>query len=239
MLSRYIQQTNFPTGKTIALVDESYRCLVAHLGAAEVLPLQSLLSYPHFSSLFESSDIILIESFFLTNRFETVKYIIDLCVKNEKKLICNLGGEYIFKVVPKEIKFLIEHSHIIIGNLKEFIALKNLLGYQCIELMAENLIKNEHFAAKVVIITNGPEPAKCFHGNQMEVFKPTLLPQREIVDTTGAGDAFIGGFLAGLSTAKSIPECMQIGFYSAENILKQRGCSVPKYISRILTELSS
>ncbi|XP_076268419.1 adenosine kinase-like isoform X2 [Rhynchophorus ferrugineus] len=239
VITRYIEQTDLPTGKTIALVDGCYRCLVAHIGAAEVLPLQSLLSCENFPSVFASSDIILIETFFLTNRFETVKYIIELCLKNGKQLVCNLGGEYIFEVAPEEIKFLIKHSHIIIGNLNEFVALKNLLSHQSVEQMAENLIKNENVAVKIIVITNGPEPTKCFHDGQIEIIRPPVLSEEEILDTTGAGDAFIGGFLAGLSCTKSVPECIQIGFYSASHIIKQRGCSIPEYKSTILTELFS
>jgi sugar/nucleoside kinase (ribokinase family) len=44
-----------------------------------------------------------------------------------------------------------------------------------------------------------------------------------VVDTTGAGDAFCGGFLAGLVAGASIPECAAMGTVSASYVVEARG----------------
>jgi adenosine kinase len=52
-----------------------------------------------------------------------------------------------------------------------------------------------------------------------------LAPQ--IVDTNGAGDAFVGGFLAQLSKKKSIEECVKCGNWAATEIIQRSGCTFP------------
>jgi adenosine kinase len=45
----------------------------------------------------------------------------------------------------------------------------------------------------------------------------------DIVDANGAGDAFVGGFLAKLVEGKDIKECVNAGHYSAGVILRVSG----------------
>merc|ERR1719265_1597055 len=48
-----------------------------------------------------------------------------------------------------------------------------------------------------------------------------------IVDTNGAGDAYVGGFLAGLTKGLPIHKCHEAGAYSASMIIQQSGCVCP------------
>jgi adenosine kinase len=55
------------------------------------------------------------------------------------------------------------------------------------------------------------------------------LPNRELlVDTNGAGDAFVGGFLSQLVLEKSIAECVRAGHFAARTIIQRSGCTFPK-----------
>ena len=44
-----------------------------------------------------------------------------------------------------------------------------------------------------------------------------------IVDTNGAGDAFVGGFLAQLAKGKSTKEAIQCGLWAATEIIQVSG----------------
>ena len=56
-----------------------------------------------------------------------------------------------------------------------------------------------------------------------------FVPTRELlVDTNGAGDAFVGGFLAQLVLEKPIAECVRAGHYAARTIIQRSGCTFPK-----------
>ena len=45
----------------------------------------------------------------------------------------------------------------------------------------------------------------------------------QVVDTTGAGDAYAGGFLAGMASGKPLPECGKMGSKAAAEIISQYG----------------
>ena len=47
-----------------------------------------------------------------------------------------------------------------------------------------------------MIITQGSDPVVCAENGTVVEFPAEKLPASKIVDTNGAGDAFVGGFLA-------------------------------------------
>lgn len=61
---------------------------------------------------------------------------------------------------------------------------------------------------ELVVATLGEEGSIAYDGNR---FYTCGIVPCEVVDTLGAGDSFIAGFLKGMSDGKSIVECMQEG----------------------------
>lgn len=49
------------------------------------------------------------------------------------------------------------------------------------------------------------------------------LSPNEVVDTTGAGDSYIGGFLVGYVSGLSLDECMKLGTLIATNVIRNHG----------------
>ena len=74
---------------------------------------------------------------------------------------------------------------------------------------------------KVLVITRGKDGADLYLGGD-SVHIPTV-PEDEIVDPTGVGDAFRGGFLAGYSRGFDWKLCGEIGSLAAVYCLEQRG----------------
>lgn len=74
---------------------------------------------------------------------------------------------------------------------------------------------------KVLVITRGKDGADLYSGGDT-VHIPTV-PEDEVVDPTGVGDAFRGGFLAGYSHGFDWKLCGEIGSLSAVYCLEQRG----------------
>merc|ERR1712166_1200928 len=58
-------------------------------------------------------------------------------------------------------------------------------------------------------------------------FAITALAQDKVVDTNGAGDAYVGGFLAALTKGKAVADCCKAGAYSAGVIVQHSGCTYP------------
>ena len=74
---------------------------------------------------------------------------------------------------------------------------------------------------KVLVITRGKDGADLYAGEDA-VHIPTV-PENEIVDPTGVGDAFRGGFLTGYSRGFDWKLCGEIGSLAAVYCLEQKG----------------
>jgi adenosine kinase len=80
---------------------------------------------------------------------------------------------------------------------------------------------------KVLVITRGKDGADLYSDGD-SVHIPTV-PEDEVVDPTGVGDAFRGGFLAGYSHGFDWKLCGEIGSLSAVYCLEQRGTQNHSY----------
>jgi adenosine kinase len=74
---------------------------------------------------------------------------------------------------------------------------------------------------KVVVVTRGNDGASLYTNG--EEYKIPIVPPNEIVDPTGVGDAFRGGFLAGYSRGLDWKLCGEIGSLAAVYCLEQNG----------------
>ncbi len=74
---------------------------------------------------------------------------------------------------------------------------------------------------EILVITRGKDGADLYSGSD-SVHIPTV-PEDEIVDPTGVGDAFRGGFLAGYSRGLDWKLCGEIGSLAAVYCLEQKG----------------
>jgi Sugar kinases, ribokinase family len=74
---------------------------------------------------------------------------------------------------------------------------------------------------KVVVVTRGKDGATVYSGKK-EQFIPAV-PEERIVDPTGVGDAFRGGFLAGYAHGFDWKLCGEIGSLAAVYCLEQKG----------------
>jgi adenosine kinase len=87
---------------------------------------------------------------------------------------------------------------------------------------------------KVLVITRGKDGADLYLGGDA-VHIPTV-PEDEIVDPTGVGDAFRGGFLAGYSHGFDWKLCGEIGSLAAVYCLEQRGPQSHAYTRKEFVE---
>lgn len=90
--------------------------------------------------------------------------------------------------------------------------------------------------ARTVIITDGPKPIVVVTNMPMsdhcdvQEFPVEALSNEEIIDTNGAGDAFVGGFYSQLFQGKDIATCVKAGIQLSREIVKRSGCTFPESI---------
>jgi len=87
---------------------------------------------------------------------------------------------------------------------------------------------------KVLVVTRGREGANLYT-NGGEYFIPTV-PEREIVDPTGVGDAFCGGFLTGYAHNWDRVLCGEVGSLAAVYCLECRGPQSHSYTKQEFVE---
>ena len=78
-----------------------------------------------------------------------------------------------------------------------------------------------------------PSRSACVGGGTITSFPVPKLAKEALVDTNGAGDAFVGGFLAKLAQGCALPECVSAGNYAARQIIQVSGCKIPSFAAEI------
>jgi sugar/nucleoside kinase (ribokinase family) len=78
-------------------------------------------------------------------------------------------------------------------------------------------------SAKVplLVVTLGPDGALAIEGGQR--FTVAAEPVERVVDTTGAGDLFAAGFLAGISRGRGVEDCLKMGAIAAAEVISHYG----------------
>ncbi|XP_042220016.1 adenosine kinase-like [Homarus americanus] len=89
---------------------------------------------------------------------------------------------------------------------------------------------------KLVVVTKGPNPLLYVHSHEVRERPVPPISPKDIVDTTGAGDSFVGGFLAALSTGQPLDKCLDCGTWTAQKLLQQKGCTLPTFPATFLSQ---
>ena len=87
------------------------------------------------------------------------------------------------------------------------------------------LPKENGSKGRLVIITQGADPVVCVNNGVVTTFEAERLPADKIVDTNGAGDAFVGGFLAQYCQGKDLATGVRCGIWAATHIIQRSGCT--------------
>jgi len=81
---------------------------------------------------------------------------------------------------------------------------------------------------RVVVFTQGSEKTIVAKEGEVLEFPVEALPKEQLVDTNGAGDAFVGGFLAQLLKGAPVGECVRAGHWASRVIIQRSGCTFPE-----------
>merc|ERR1712113_622380 len=81
---------------------------------------------------------------------------------------------------------------------------------------------------RTVVFTQGSSSTIVACNGTVKEYAVVPLPKEQLVDTNGAGDAFVGGFLSQLVQEKPIEECVDAGHWAAKYIIQQSGTTISK-----------
>ncbi len=86
---------------------------------------------------------------------------------------------------------------------------------------------------RVAVLTKGAKGATIISGEQS--IAVAAEPLAKLVDTTGAGDLFAAGFLAGLTQNRPLPECGRMGALCAAEIISHFGARPQTNLQRLVS----
>ncbi|MCS7114631.1 MAG: carbohydrate kinase family protein [Nitrososphaerota archaeon] len=159
-----------------------------------------------------STEFLHLSSFVGEKSFETQKRVVEN-LPDDVKVSLDPGVLYADKGV-KRLSPIVERSYVLMPNAME---LARLTGEEDYRVGAERLLE---MGVKVVAVKLGSKGCYVTDGGEshhIEAFKV------QVVDTTGAGDAFCAGFLFGLIRGKSLYDCGRIGNFVASQCIMKMG----------------
>jgi len=143
---------------------------------------------------------------------QTAKKIVAHAEKRGMKILFNPSS---YLIRRKDVQYFVSRADILVLNRNEAQLLTRTK--KNIPELALLLLKK---GPSAVIITEGPKGVYYF--DKLHKFHVPSLPL-EPVSTTGAGDAFTAGFLAGTLRGKIVPTALKIGVANACSVIQQRG----------------
>lgn len=228
---QYLVDKKEPTGTCACLITQKVRSLVANLGAANHYKVDHLLMSENWA-LVEAAKICYISGFFLTVSLDSILKVARHCSDEDKLFTMNLSAAFIPAAFKGALETVLPYVDILFGNEGEAESLSKAFGYGTADLKeiarhVASVPKINGKRKRVVIITQGPGPVLLY--NEGVVTEHPILPitQEEIVDTNGAGDAWVGGFLSQLVLGRGLEDCIRGGHYAANVVIKRMGCTFP------------
>lgn len=210
--TRYLKRTDGNTGTCVAVVDAAgERKFHSYRGVNEsdppMLPPDSVWKRHHCLHLsgycFQQS-----------NSRQTAWALLREAKRNG--LAVSLDPSYLFaKQTGSEMDELLQQLDFMFPNLDE----AALLTGEQDPIKAARVLRNR--GVKTVLVTLGSEGC-LLSSNETEQFIK-IDPVEKVIDTTGAGDAFCGGFLTGWLKGLTLVQACKLGCASAAHIVTRMG----------------
>uniref|UniRef100_A0A7S3JWM6 Adenosine kinase n=1 Tax=Aureoumbra lagunensis TaxID=44058 RepID=A0A7S3JWM6_9STRA len=228
----YMHDKTTPTGVCACLIDDTNeRTLITRLDAANNYA-KSHLESDELQTLLLSAKLVYSAGFFLTSGGpDCTKLLGEHCVKYHKRYCLNLSAPFIAQFFMSQLDATMPYVDILFGNETEAATLGEQKGWgsdlKVIALNAAAMPKASGTYARIVVITQGAQATIVAQSNTVTTYPVPPVQKAKIVDTNGAGDAMVGGFLSRFVLDESIENCVKAGHWAAATIIQRSGCTMP------------
>jgi adenosine kinase len=234
--AQYMEDPSAKTGCCACLIMDKERSLCTLLGAANNYKVDHVKK-PENWKVVEDAKIVYSAGFFITVSPEAIEAVSAHTRKSGAIYCLNLSAPFIVQVPPFRacLEKTLPDVDYLFGNETEARAYAEAVGWETdsIEFIATRLSlvpmneKGGKTRRRHVVITQGCEPTVVALNGHVTLYPIIKLESSKIVDTNGAGDSFVGGFLAALSKGKDVAECCKAGNHAASIIIQHSGCTYP------------
>jgi adenosine kinase len=226
------QISEHPTGRCAVLITGQERSLVTKLDAANHFTVAHLEEEDNWR-LVAKAQVVYSAGFFLTVSVDSMLKVAKHCAAKDRIYCLNLSAPFLCQFFKDQMSSVLPFTDIVFGNETEAAAYSeshNLETSDVKEIAKKiaMLPKENGSRSRIVVITQGSAPVVLVHEGVVTEHPVLLLSKDQIVDTNGAGDAFVGGFLAMFVQDKCLRECIKCGVWAATQIIQRSGCTLPE-----------
>eukprot|EP00931_Biecheleriopsis_adriatica_P031026 TRINITY_DN1822_c0_g1_i1.p1 TRINITY_DN1822_c0_g1~~TRINITY_DN1822_c0_g1_i1.p1 ORF type:complete len:478 (+),score=137.91 TRINITY_DN1822_c0_g1_i1:81-1514(+) len=223
----YMVNESTPTGTCACCILDKERSLVTELGAANTYKVTHLKEN---MAILEKAKVVYSAGFFMTVCPDAM----EIACKQDSIYCLNLSAPFLMEVPPFKacLDNLMPNVDFLFGNETEAKTYAKVAGWELEDIpsIAKKLqaLPKEGDTKRTVVITQGSLPTIVCIDGEIKEYPILRLHPRKLVDTNGAGDAYVGGFLSGLVQGKDMHYCCQAGAYAASVIVQRSGCTFPE-----------
>lgn len=223
-----------PTGTCAVVVTNGGKCrsLVANLAAANHFT-KSHLEIPENKAVIDKARLFYISGFFLTVSPESILTIGQHAQEHNKIFCMNLSAPFLCEFFKDPMMKAFPYIDILFGNETEAAKFSDVQGLGLtdvkeIALKVATLPKANSQRSRIVIITQGADAVIAVVDGVAREFPVERLTDEQLIDTNGAGDAFVGGYLAELANGLGVEESIKCGIWAATQVIQRSGCTFPQ-----------
>ena len=209
--TRYIEKVPDGMGTWLAVFDNDGDVCAAISKRPDTTPLTKLLEEKG-DEIFADCDGIAFE---LDLEKATVKQILRYAKKYNKKVYAAISN---MSIAMERRAFLQEIDCFVCNQQEAGLLFSDEYDHTAPEEMCRTLAANVHSAnIPCMVVTMGGEGAVYARSNGESGVVPAK--KVDVIDTTGAGDAFFAGTVIGLTYGKTLPEACEIGSRLAASVI--------------------
>ena len=209
--TRYIEKVPDGMGTWLAVFDNDGDVCAAISKRPDTTPLTKLLEEKG-DEIFADCDGIAFE---LDLEKATVKQILRYAKKYNKKVYAAISN---MSIAMERRAFLQEVDCFVCNQQEAGLLFSDEYDHMAPEEMCRTLAANVHSAnIPCMVVTMGGEGAVYARSNGESGVVPAK--KVDVIDTTGAGDAFFAGTVIGLTYGKTLPEACEIGSRLAASVI--------------------
>merc|ERR1712224_1052835 len=218
-----------PTGRCAVCITGVERSLCAHLSAANEYKVDHLKE-PDNMAILNKAKIVYSSGFFTTVSPDSLALLAKTCNEGGKTFCFNLSAPFIMQVPPFKACLMetLPYVDYLFGNETEALTFAESEQWpeKSIPEIAKKIaaLPKQGSKPRIVVITQGKDPSVVVVNGEVTEYPVIELPKEKLKDTNGAGDSYVGGFLAGLALGKPIEECHKAAAYAASVIVQTSGC---------------
>lgn len=202
------------TARSAVLISNAgERCFVSRKGACHKLHPSDVTD-----KILKGFDILYIGSVGDLPEFEG-KRLADLLMRARRlglKTVLDVSGE-VDGAVMNNLKEAFAHLDVFLPSIREARNMAGAAGAEeCLKILESEQVRT-------VCIKMGEEGSGLLKNGKLHVIPPY---RADCIDTTGAGDAFVSGFIAGITLGYDPEKCCALGNYVGSKTVEQIGAQV-------------